>query len=157
MAAVTAPVLSPNVASMALRCSPTTIRRAGLPSHRARPARIVVRRAVETATAEAKAAPSPVDDVQFINPMWSQPSSEKEFLGLLQKLVDAKKLSPQLQAGWIYFYQNYRKAVESSGVAGAEKVATKVQATIADTVFNQVSRLRYRGIMLSVWNGFGRN
>jgi hypothetical protein len=93
--------------------------------------------------------------VQFINPMWSQPSSEKEFLGLLQKLVDAKKLSPELQAGWIDFYQNYRKAVESSGVAGAEKVATKVQATIADTVFNQVSRLRYMGVTLCVFKGLG--
>lgn len=98
--------------------------------------RVVVRAA--QATPDAKAAPSPVDDVQFINPLWSQPSTEKEFLGLLAKLVEAGKCPPQLQAGWIDFYQGYKETVESSGVADAEKVATKVQATIADVVFNQV-------------------
>lgn len=120
---------------MALRCSPT--QRARLPCQHARRGKVVVR-AVQTVP-ETKAVPSAVDDVQFINPLWSQPSSEKEFLGLIAKLVEAGKCPPQLQAGWIDFYQNYRKTVESSGVADAEKVATKVQATIADTVFNQVS------------------
>jgi len=108
-----------------------------VPCKHVRPARLVVR-AVQTATETKKAAPSVVDDVQFINPIWSQPSSEKEFLGLIAKLVEAGKCPPQLQAGWIDFYTNYRKTVESSDVADAEKVATKVQATIADTVFNQV-------------------
>jgi hypothetical protein len=70
--------------------------------------------------------------------MWSQPQSEAEFLGLLDKLVAAGKLTPQLHAGWVDFYKIYRQTVESSGVPDAERLATKVQATIADTVFNQV-------------------
>lgn len=53
-------------------------------------------------------------------------------------LTNNSKCPPQLQAGWVDFYQLYRKTIESSGVPEAEKVATKVQATIADTVFNQV-------------------
>lgn len=128
---------------MALRCS--SINRAGFCSKQARPSRVVVR-AVQTAPETKSAAASVVDDVQFINPLWSQPSSEKEFLGLIAKLVEAGKCPPQLQAGWIDFYQLYRKTVESSGVADAEKVATKVQATIADTVFNQVRVYTSEGV-----------
>lgn len=127
---------------MALRCS--AINRAGFCSKQARPARVVVR-AVKTAPETKAAASSPVDDVQFINPLWSQPSTEKEFLGLIAKLVEAGKCPAQLQAGWVDFYQLYRKTVESSGVADAEKVATKVQATIADTVFNEVGGLSFKG------------
>ena len=138
-----------------LRCSPTsTIQRSGLPSAQrgVRLGRFLVR-AVETAPAETKTASpssSALDNVQFINPVWSQPSSEKEFLGLIAKLVEAKKCPPELQAGWIDFYQNYRKTVESSGVADAEKVATKVQATIADTVFNQVRCPGSRSVIICV-------
>jgi hypothetical protein len=100
--------------------------------------RRVTVRAARAAAAPQQAAATSVEDVQFINPMWAAPSSEKEFLGLLQKLVEAGKCPPQLQAGWVDFYQSYRATVESSGVPEAERVATKVQATIADTVFNQV-------------------
>jgi hypothetical protein len=127
---------------MALRSSLN--QRAGFNSKQTRTPRVAVR-AVQTAE-KAKAAASPVDDVQFINPLWSQPSTEKEFLGLIAKLVEAGKCPPQLQAGWVDFYQLYRKTVESSGVADAEKVATKVQATIADTVFNQVRTLPSKGM-----------
>jgi hypothetical protein len=127
---------------MALRSSLN--QRVGFSSKQTRTARVVVR-AVQTAE-KAKAAASPVDDVQFINPLWSQPSTEKEFLGLIAKLVEAGKCPKQLQAGWVDFYQLYRKTIESSGVADAEKVATKVQATIADTVFNQVRVLALKSI-----------
>lgn len=121
----------------------------------ARPRVLLAGAAVQTTAPETKApaASDPVGDVQFINPLWSQPSTEKEFLGLIAKLVEAGKCPPQLQAGWIDFYQLYRKTVESSGVADAEKVATKVQATIADTVFNQVRGWRVQGasIRLRAW------
>eukprot|EP00775_Hariotina_reticulata_P003541 gene3541-3810_t len=78
-----------------------------------------------------------VDSIQFINPVWSQPKKEAEFLGIIAKLVEAGKCPPQLQAGWIDFYNNYKKAVLSSGIPDAELVATKIQCTIADCVFNQ--------------------
>lgn len=110
---------------------------------------LLARAAVQTTAPQTKApeaaSADPVGDVQFINPLWSRPSTEKEFLGLIAKLVEAGKCPPQLQAGWIDFYQLYRKTVESSGVADAEKVATKVQATIADTVFSQVRGWRVQG------------
>lgn len=99
--------------------------------------------------AQRVAACTSVDDVQFINPMWAGPGSEAEFLGLLDKLVAAGKCPPALQAGWVDFYKGYRATVESSGVPDAERVATKVQATIADTVFNQVRR------GLGGWRGAG--
>lgn len=132
--------------SFSMRCNaarPATV----CSSKGARPRVLLARAAVQTTAPETKApaASDPVGDVQFINPLWSQPSTEKEFLGLIAKLVEAGKCPPQLQAGWIDFYQLYRKTVESSGVAEAEKVATKVQATIADTVFNQVRGWRLQG------------
>ncbi|KAF6266197.1 glycerol-3-phosphate acyltransferase [Scenedesmus sp. NREL 46B-D3] len=69
--------------------------------------------------------------------MWSQPKTEVEFKGILAKLVEAGKLPPKLQAGWVDFYDNYRAAVESSGAPNAELLATKVQCSIADCVLNQ--------------------
>jgi glycerol-3-phosphate O-acyltransferase len=61
----------------------------------------------------------------------------QEFKGILAKLVEAGKLPPKLQAGWVDFYNNYRAAVESSGAPDAELLATKVQCSIADCVLNQ--------------------
>lgn len=46
-------------------------------------------KAADAAKAPSKSGSSSIDSVEFINPIWSQPSSEKEFLGLIQKLVDA--------------------------------------------------------------------
>ena len=110
----------------------------------------VVRDVVQTAPASIG---MDLSDVQFINPMWGQPKTEKvrrrgtdsriipkasrhttlemncadraqsycvvhhsalrhvdpnvqEFLGILAKLVEAGKLPPKLQAGWIDFYNN---------------------------------------------------
>jgi hypothetical protein len=37
-----------------------------------------------------------------------QPKKEAEFLGIIAKLVEAGKCPPQLQAGWIDFYNNYK-------------------------------------------------
>eukprot|EP00879_Flechtneria_rotunda_P024305 GHRR01025760.1.p1 GENE.GHRR01025760.1~~GHRR01025760.1.p1 ORF type:complete len:277 (+),score=61.31 GHRR01025760.1:368-1198(+) len=99
------------------------------------PSSRVVARAVQVAPARQHIVD--LSDVQFINPMWSQPASEQQFLNILAKMVEAGKMPPKLQAAWVDFYKNYKATVISSGVDNAELVATKVQSTIADTVFNQ--------------------
>lgn len=79
-----------------------------------------------------------LNDLQFHNPMWATVSSRAQFLGILQKLVDAGKLDKKLYLGWEDFYNNYSGAVTGSGVEGAdEALASKIQATIADCVLNQ--------------------
>ncbi len=95
-------------------------------------ARLVVR-AVQTVEARA------TQECQFINPIWSQVSNEQQFMGILHKLVDAGKCPAQLLAVWQDFYENYQRAMLSSRRPEPEAtlLAAKVQATIADVVFNQ--------------------
>ncbi|KAF8057857.1 Glycerol-3-phosphate acyltransferase [Scenedesmus sp. PABB004] len=121
-------------ASLASSGRPALAVRAARPG---RSARVAVRAAAPAAAPSASAKAVDLSDIQFINPMWGQPRTEKEFLGIITKMVEAGKLPPKLQAGWVDFYGNYRAAVESSGVDSPELVATKVQCTIADCVFNQ--------------------
>eukprot|EP00878_Enallax_costatus_P002142 GHUV01002310.1.p1 GENE.GHUV01002310.1~~GHUV01002310.1.p1 ORF type:complete len:410 (+),score=143.65 GHUV01002310.1:222-1451(+) len=97
--------------------------------------RVVVRVA---APAAAPAKIVELSNVQFINPMWSQPESEAEFKGILAQLVKAGKLPGKLQASWIDFYDVYKQTVVNSGVADPELVTTKIQCTIADCVINQL-------------------
>jgi glycerol-3-phosphate O-acyltransferase len=71
-----------------------------------------------------------LDQLQFINPMWSQIKTEQQFKGVLQKLVESGKCPPVLAAGWADFYNNYRGAIVGSGVPGADETfATSVRAT----------------------------
>lgn len=121
----------PCQASRQLRCSRGSSRARAV--QQGRGGRLVVRAA---AAAPAKAS-TDLANLQFINPMWGQPKTEAEFKGILAKLVEAGKLPPKLQAGWVDFYDNYRAAVESSGADNAELLATKVQCSIADCVLNQ--------------------
>lgn len=78
--------------------------------------------------------------LQHINPAFSGIASEAQFMGLLQQLTAAGKLPQPLLAQWQDFYASYRGAVVGSGAPGAgEELAARVQATIADTVFNQMA------------------
>jgi hypothetical protein len=84
------------------------------------------------------ARPALEADLQHLNPMWAAVDSQAKFFGILDKLADAGKCPPQLVAGFKDFYSNYRDAVVGSGAPGADEAfATRVQATIADTVFAQ--------------------
>jgi len=77
-------------------------------------------------------------DLQHLNPLWATIDSKPKFFGILDKLVEGGKCPPQLVAGFKDFYENYRGAVVGSGAPGADEAfATRVQATIADVVFNQ--------------------
>ncbi|KAI8466897.1 MAG: glycerol-3-phosphate acyltransferase [Monoraphidium minutum] len=77
-------------------------------------------------------------DLQHLNPLWSTIDSRAKFYGVLDKLAEAGKCPPQLVAGFKDFYDNYAAAVTGSGAPGADEAfATRVQATIADTVFAQ--------------------
>lgn len=70
--------------------------------------------------------------------MWAAIDSKVKFFGVLDKLVEGGKCPPQLVAGFKDFYENYSAAVLGSGVPVAdEEFVTRVQASIADTVFNQ--------------------
>ena len=61
-------------------------------------------------------------------------------MGLLEQLSAAGKLPQPLLESWRDFYASYRGAVVGSGAPGAgEELAARVQATIADTVFNQMA------------------
>lgn len=71
--------------------------------------------------------------------MWASVDSQAKFFGILDQLAASGKCPPQLVAGFKDFYSNYRGAVVGSGAPGADEAfATRVQATIADTVFAQV-------------------
>jgi glycerol-3-phosphate O-acyltransferase len=81
-----------------------------------------------------------LQSLQHINPAFSGIASEAQFMGLLEKLSAAGKLPTPLLNQWRDFYESYRGAVVGSGAPGAsEELAARVQATIADTVFNQMS------------------
>jgi glycerol-3-phosphate O-acyltransferase len=81
-----------------------------------------------------------LQSLQHINPAFSGIASEAQFMGLLEKLSAAGKLPVPLLNQWRDFYESYRGAVVGSGAPGAsEELAARVQATIADTVFNQMS------------------
>lgn len=76
--------------------------------------------------------------LQHLNPLWGTIDSQAKFFGVLDKLAEAGKCPPQLVAGFKDFYTNYATAVTTSGAPGADEAfATRVQATIADTVFAQ--------------------
>jgi glycerol-3-phosphate O-acyltransferase len=78
--------------------------------------------------------------LQHINPAFAGIASEAQFMGLLEKLSAAGKLPKPLLEQWRDFYASYRGAVVGSGAHGAgEELAARVQATIADTVFNQMA------------------
>lgn len=87
----------------------------------------------------ATAVESPLlKNIQFINPKWSGVENEQQFLEVLQGEVAAGRCPKQLVPAWQDFYNNYKTAVVGSGVEGAdEKLASRVQASIADTVLNQ--------------------
>eukprot|EP00877_Chromochloris_zofingiensis_P006537 jgi/Chrzof1/2136/Cz11g03260.t1_GPAT1[v5.2] len=79
-----------------------------------------------------------LSNLQHHNAMWSQVATEQQFVGILNKLVEAGKMPPKLLPLWVDFYDNYKKAILGSGVAGAnEELVARVQATIADCVLNQ--------------------
>jgi glycerol-3-phosphate O-acyltransferase len=81
-----------------------------------------------------------LSSLQHINPAFSAIASEAQFMGLLEKLSAAGKLPQPLLESWRDFYASYRGAVVGSGAPGAsEELAARVQATIADTVFNQMA------------------
>lgn len=77
-----------------------------------------------------------------MNPVWSSVESEHQFFMVLKAFLakvpgGIEKLLPQ----WHDFYNNYRNAVVSSGLPGAnELLAAKVQATIADCVTLQFAK-----------------
>jgi glycerol-3-phosphate O-acyltransferase len=99
---------------------------------------VVIRRASATGVQDA-AVRSPLEaDLQHLNPMWATVDSQAKFFGILDKLAESGKCPPMLVAGFKDFYSNYRGAVVGSGAPGADEAfATRVQATIADTVFAQ--------------------
>lgn len=81
-----------------------------------------------------------LSSLQHINPAFAGIASEAQFMGLLEKLSAAGKLPKPLLEQWRDFYASYRGAVVGSGAPGAgEELAARVQATIADTVFNQLA------------------
>lgn len=108
-----------------------TLRGAASRRSAARVARHVVRVNAAAATAVSKGqSVQKVDQLQFINPMWSQIKTEQQFKGVLQKLVESGKCPPQLAAGWADFYNNYKGAIVGSGVPGADEAfATSVSRT----------------------------
>jgi hypothetical protein len=96
------------------------------PSRRRGGRALCVSRAVQMV--DKNQAVQKLDSMQFINPMWSQVTTEQQFKGILQKMVDSGKLSDSLAAGWTDFYDNYKAAILRSGVAGAdETLLTKVR------------------------------
>lgn len=48
--------------------------------------------------------------------------------------VGANRLPPQAKSGMELFYQNYRQAIESSGVTDPEGVAVQVMAMVFDRI-----------------------
>ncbi|KAG2427692.1 hypothetical protein HYH02_014524 [Chlamydomonas schloesseri] len=95
-------------------------------------------RVVVHAAAPTVATSLPTVDVQFHQPKLAGVTNEQQFKAVIKGLVAQGKFPPQLEPAWEYFYDNYKKAVTSSGVTGAdEKLVTQVQASILDNVLNQ--------------------
>lgn len=126
-------------ASTSSSCGHAAATRGGKPCLRVRRTAVVVR---ASASVEASAKRSPLEaDLQHLNPMWAAVDSKQKFFGILDKLVESGKCPPQLVLGFKDFYENYRGAIVGSGAPGADEAfATRVQATIADTVFAQFAQ-----------------
>eukprot|EP00195_Chlamydomonas_chlamydogama_P013536 CAMPEP_0202890636 /NCGR_PEP_ID=MMETSP1392-20130828/978_1 /ASSEMBLY_ACC=CAM_ASM_000868 /TAXON_ID=225041 /ORGANISM="Chlamydomonas chlamydogama, Strain SAG 11-48b" /LENGTH=408 /DNA_ID=CAMNT_0049574243 /DNA_START=120 /DNA_END=1342 /DNA_ORIENTATION=- len=79
--------------------------------------------------------------INYINPAWNAVDSEAKFFEVLTAEIAAGRCPKQLLPAWQDFFNNYKKAVTSSPEPGAdEKLAAKVQASIADTVLDQFAR-----------------
>lgn len=79
-----------------------------------------------------------LESTQFINPAWSKVENEQQFERVIKAALSKVPGADKLETLWKDFYSNYKTAIVNSTQEGAsEYLATKIQATIADTVTNQ--------------------
>lgn len=94
---------------------------------------------VRVAAPSAQEVESPfLKNIEFMDPKWANVETEEQFFGVLEAYLGAVKAPPQLLMAWKDFFNNYKTAVTTSGAPGANiKLASKVQASIADTVLKE--------------------
>lgn len=97
--------------------------------------RIIARTAAPAATE----VDSPyLANVEYMNPKWATVETEEQFMDTLKGELASVKAPPQLLYAWQDFFNNYKKAITTSGAPGANlKLASKIQASIADCVLKE--------------------
>ncbi|KAG2485182.1 hypothetical protein HYH03_016071 [Edaphochlamys debaryana] len=68
-------------------------------------------------------------------------TTDQQFKAVLKGMVQAGQMPANLEPAWVYFYDNYKTAVTTSGAPGSdEKLVTQVQASILDNVIVQMTK-----------------